>query len=209
MRTYARAIGGVLVAAALSLGCGDSSGPVLQLVTNGGFETGDFTGWTVDNAGVGDFFVLSDSTGHGLADTILGPPESTYAAVTIQSGPGSHILYQDLALPTHSKIRLQATVYICSLASFADNGNLDHSGLANQQFRVDIVDPAANVRDVGAGVLLAVWRTMPGDPRESGYVLLDVDLTAFAGQTVRLRFAEVDNQVQLHAAVDAVSVTAR
>lgn len=211
MRTYARWCSGALgavMAVAVASGCGDSNSPTLQLAQNGGFETGDFTGWHVDNAGAGAFTVLSDSVVN-LVDSILAPPESTYAAVVVQIGTGSHVLYQDIFLPVNSKIRFQATVYVESHAAFVDGGSLVHTGGSNQQFRVDIVDPAAPLRDVGAGVLLAVYRTMPGDTVETGYLHLTADLTPFAGQTVRIRFAEADNLEHLYAAVDAVSVTAK
>ena len=212
MRTYAKWFSGALVAAmaaTVASGCGDSSGPTLQLVQNGGFETGDLTAWNVDNLGSGAFIVLSDTVGNGLADTILAPPDSTFAAVSIQSNPGSHVLYQDIFLPANARVRFQATVYVLSMAAFVDAGGLVHTAGANQQFRVDIVSPGAPLRDVGAGVLLAVYRTMPGDTVASGYIHLTADLTPFAGQTVRLRFVEVDNMDYLHAGVDAVSVTAR
>lgn len=76
----------------------------------------------------------------------------------------------------------------------------------NQQFRADIMNPAAGAFDVGAGVLANVYQTDPGDPLVSGYATVTFDLGAFAGQTVRLRFAEVDNQGNFNAGVDAVAV---
>lgn len=76
----------------------------------------------------------------------------------------------------------------------------------NQQFRADIMDPAADTFDVGSGVLANVYQTDPGDPTESGYATVTFDLAEFAGQTVRLRFAQVDNQLNFQVGIDAVGV---
>lgn len=202
----------VLAAVTVFWTCSDSSGPILQLAGNGGFETGDLTGWIVDDSGDGGFTVTSDTTGFVSGVDILAPPESTYAAVTLMSGAGSHVLYQDVALPAGKRATFRAVIYLANAATDyvnAATAGLSHSTEANQQFRVDVMNPSAGVRDVGTGVLLNVYRTMPGDPLTSGYVRLNADLTTFAGQTVRIRFAEVDNQLYFHAAVDSVRVTAQ
>jgi hypothetical protein len=197
-----------LVAAA----CSDSTKPTLHLIQNGGFETGTFAGWTVFDAAGGDtvgFVVYSDTTTPVFDLTVLAPPESLYAAITDQGGPGTHILYQDVVLPANRTATLRATIYLRNDA--ADYANAPTVGLAwdtedNQQFRVDVMNPAAAVTDVGTGVLLNVYRTQPGDSLSTGYRALTADLTAFAGQTVRIRFAEVDNQGNLNVGVDAVDV---
>src|SRR5262245_47193349 len=60
-------------------------------IVNGGFETGDFTGWTVVNqpGGSGDWFVYSGTDSPLSHFSIAAPPEGTHAAVTDQHGPGS------------------------------------------------------------------------------------------------------------------------
>ena len=64
----------------------------------------------------------------------------------------------------------------------------------NQQFRADIMSTTADLQSVSDGVLANIYQTQPDDPAVSGYNTVTFDLGAFAGQTVRLRFAEVDNQ---------------
>src|SRR5256885_63733 len=64
---------------------------------------------------------------------------------------------------------------------------------------------------LGAGVLANVFQwppaTAPGPSASgSGYQSLQFDLSAYAGQTVRLRIAEVDNRQSLFFGVDAMSV---
>jgi hypothetical protein len=176
---------------------------------NGSFETGDFTSWVTYDHPEGDpdgFIVTRDTTLPAM--TILAPPDSAYAAVTTQIGPGLHIVYQDVALPAGRTATFRATVYVATAASafvIAETAGLGFLGEANQQFRVDVMDPAA-APDVGAGVLRLIYQTQPADPTSSGYIVLTADLSAFAGRTVRIRFAEVDNQDVLYAAVDAVDV---
>jgi hypothetical protein len=60
---------------------------------------------------------------------------------------------------------------------------------------------------VGAGVLMNVFRTQPGDRRRFP-IPISANLTAFAGQTVRLRIVEVDNQFYFNVGIDAVSISA-
>ena len=176
-----------------------------ELVVNGGFETGDTTGWSVVNAGSGNFGVMSGTISPISGFTVLAPPAGTYAAMTDQTGPGSHILYQDISVPLGTT-NLSATIYLHNRAvGWVTGTDLNPSGPANQQFRVDIMNPVAPVDDVGSGVLLNVYQTQPGDPLISGYMPITANLTSFAGQTVRIRFAEVDNQGYLQAGVDQVS----
>jgi hypothetical protein len=76
------------------------------------------------------------------------------------------------------------------------------------------MDPTAPVDDVGAGVLRNIFITAPGDPLVTTapgdpqmtpvYRTIVADLSAFAGQRIRLRFAEVNNQLFLQMGVDKV-----
>lgn len=195
-----------------AVACGDSTAPTLHLIENGSFETGTFAGWTVVDVAGGDtvgFRVISDTLTPVSNHVVLAPPESTHAAISDQDGPGTHLLYQDVSLPAGRTATLRATIYLVNIGAdyvIAPTAGLAYEPEDNQQFRVDVMDPAAPLTDVGAGVLLNVYRTDPGDPAQSGYVQLTADLTPYAGQTVRIRFAEVDNRGYLHAGVDAVDV---
>lgn len=204
--------GTAIIALAAAVACSDSNPPTLHLILNGSFESGDFTDWTTfDVTGsTGGYIVTNDTIMPTSGLVVLEAPDSAYAAVTDQGGPGTHLLYQDVNLPAGRSASLRATVYVLNNAAdyvIAATGGLSfNSGALNQQFRVDVMNPAAAVDDVGTGVRLNVYQTQPGDPLQSGYIELTADLTAFAGQTVRIRFAEVDNQGFFHAAVDAVDV---
>jgi len=135
--------------------------------------------------------------------------------MTDAQGPGSHVLYQDFTVPlTLSVATLRFDLYINNHANaFFSPASLDFSLPAlSQQFRVDIVTTSADPFSVGvADVLMNLYRTMPGDPLVSGYTTITVDLTTFLaahpGETLRLRFAEVDNVQVMNAGVDRVSLT--
>jgi len=77
---------------------------------------------------------------------------------------------------------------------------------ANQQFRADIMTPGSDAFNVDAAVLANVYQTDPGDPLVSGYSPVTFDLSAYAGQTVRIRFAEVDNLTFLQVGIDNVAI---
>lgn len=101
-----------------------------------------------------------------------------------------------------------AHVYVNNSAgAFSTPASLDYTVTPNQQARIDIMTTGSAITDVGAGVPLNLYRTN-GDPLVSGYTSISADLTQFAGQTLRLRIAEADNQTYFSLGVDGVSVSA-
>ena len=188
-----------------------------ELILNGGFESnggvnsGVLTSWTIVNAGSGGWFAQSGTTTPPTFVTGgVAPPEGSFAAMTSQPGPGSHILYQDIVIPPNGNASLSLQLWYRNHAiSFFNQPNLSHIGGANQRYQIDIMDPAAPVDDLGAGVLLNVFATAPGDPASlPGYTTVTADLSAFNGQAIRLRITEVDNLSNFHAGVDDVSIIA-
>jgi len=172
-------------------------------ILNGSFETGDFSGW--QTVGVG-LYVYSGTLTPNNGFTVLAPPAGTYAAVT-DGNAGTNILYQNIAVPASGSSTLSATVYVENQAADYIIGPDLGMGNPNQQMRVDIMDPAYPVDDVGDGVLLNLFQTNPGDPLSIGYTAISADLTPYAGKTVRFRVAEVDNQMFFNGAVDNVRIT--
>lgn len=203
----------------LSLGMGAAS--AAELVVNGSFEqnagagTQVFTGWqSQSQAGSQGGFYAQQGTASAITPvTVPAPPQGSFAAMSDQPGPGSHALYQDIAIPAGQNAMLTASVYVQNATALAAApASLDYSGATpNQQVRIDVVTTAAAWNDVGAGVLANVFQWPPaGAPAPAatagGYQTVQRDLSAFAGQTVRLRIAEVDNRQSLFFGVDAVSV---
>jgi len=180
-------------------------------IVNGGFETGNFTGWTVSNqsGSFGNWYVYSGISTPENGFPIPAPPEGTQAATTDQGGPGSHILYQDVALEAGFKHTLSFVVYYNNQAGeFATPPSLDFGVFPNQQYRVDVLKPTAPVTSVLPGdVLATVFQTNVGDPLTLAPTPVSFDLSGFAGTTVRIRFAEVDNELFFAGSVDNVALT--
>ena len=126
------------------------------------------------------------------------------------------MLYQNFVVPvgvTSATFSFQA--FIKNQAGvFFSPASLDTlGGFANQQARVDIITTTANVFSVAGGdVLQNLFQTHPGDPATSGYLLNSTNVTALlaanGGNTLRLRFAEADNQSNFDFGVDNVSIDA-
>jgi hypothetical protein len=179
-------------------------------IVNGGFETGSFAGWTVVNqpGGSGDWFVYTGTSTPLNGFPVAAPPEGTHAAVTDQGGPGSHVLYQDVALESGFGHTLAFDVYYENRSGvFATPPTLDFNVLPNQQYRVDVLRTTAGPASTAPGdVLATVFQTREGDPFTLAPTRISFDLTPFAGMTVRIRFAEVDNQLFFNASVDNVVI---
>jgi hypothetical protein len=190
------------------------AGAQAATVVNGDFETGNLSGWQQTNLPPetnGAWFAYT-GTAPPIAEAIEvpPPPASKFAAITSQGGAGTHILYQDVALEPYYTHQLSLLVYYRSAAPLATpspetlNSEIP---AANQQYRIDVMKPTAPIESVNPSDILAtVFATKTGDPEELGPTPLTVDLTPFAGQTVRLRFAEVDNEFYFAAGTDSVSI---
>jgi hypothetical protein len=77
----------------------------------------------------------------------------------------------------------------------------------NQQYRVDVVKPTAAIESlVPSDILATVFANKNGDPQTMVPTQFSADLSAFAGQTVRLRIANAVNDNVFNAAVDSVSI---
>ena len=179
---------------------------------NGGVGTSLFTGWTVvdipflGNPPSGSWVAQSGTFAPLTGISTSAPTDGSFAAMTDQFGPGGHILYQDVFVP-HGKPILSFDLYLANQAGvFATPDTLSPDGEPNQQFRVDIVDPNAPIEDLGSGVLRQVYRTEVGDPAFADYRTIETSLAEFAGRTVRLRFAEVDNLFFFEVGIDRVIV---
>ena len=96
-----------------------------NLLANGGFETGDFSGWSAQATGSGFGGVLTDAWQVGaneLAATQGLHPlfphaealnnTGSFGATAVQSGPTNYLLVQDLTLPTTTPSRFRGRTAI-------------------------------------------------------------------------------------------------
>jgi hypothetical protein len=181
-------------------------------VVNGGFESG-LTGWTSFAPDPSNAWVTySGTTSPSFSNPVPAPPEGTSAALTEPSSPSAKAIYQDVALEPGSTHTLNFTVYYENFAGGFDSpDSFDPNGaFPNQQYRVDVMKATAAADSVVASDILATpFRTLPGAPATLAPTPMAVDLSPFAGQTVRLRFTEIDNQNAFMASVDAVSIVSK
>jgi D-alanyl-D-alanine carboxypeptidase len=204
----AAAVVAVVVLSAVLVGC--QARP--RTIVLDDFEAGAITDWQAVGSGSGAWFVYAD--GHKAPDPaqsdpnvpfdVPDPPQGRFAAVTDMNGPGTRILYRDLRL--EGRFTLQVSVFYAGTAPFSGPATLAHdTPEANQQFRIDLFGPSAPIDSVAKGdVLVNVFHTSPGDPARRQPTEVSVDLSAWAGQTVRLRLATTDNGGPLRAGVDNI-----
>ena len=133
---------------------------------------------------------------------------------------GSHTLYQDVTIPAAATaVTLSFTLYIdnTDAGAFSDtaaNVSLDYRTSANnQQVRVDIMNPngVALGIDAASGVLenLYLTNSTTSSNPPINITLQNIDLSAYVGQTIRLRIASANNQGRLIVGVDNAKLVAK
>jgi hypothetical protein len=174
---------------------------------NGGFESGDFSRWQRNSLGAGNWQIYSGPGFQGLSP----PPRGDFAAQTVQNNPSSNVLYRDLRLKRNVRYRLTMQVYYVNTVNrFFTPNSLRHTGASNQQYRIDLMKPNSPLRSLKPKhVLTNIFRTRVGDPLTMTPNPVSENLSRFAGRTVRLRFAEVDNEGPFAAGIDAVTLKRR
>lgn len=171
--------------------------PAGDLIVNGDFETGDFSGWTIINSGNGDWRI-NNGTLNPSGPALATPPiAGNFDAVVTPAGPSTLILAQVVSVPTGiASATLSWSDRILNFASqFSD---------PNQEFRVLVLDAT------GATVQ-TVFSTDPGDPLEqSGPNNRSFDVTsvlqALEGQEVQIAFVMEDSLYYLNVFLDDISL---
>lgn len=185
-------------------------------IVNGDFEAG-MTNWTVANqAGSDGGFLLQSGTASPVNGMPVPAAGGGNAAMTDAEGPGSHVLYQDFLQATSvGSARLSFDLFVGNRADafyLPDPPTLDFAtALLNQQARVDILFGGSDPFSLASqDLLLNVFATAVGNPLVSGYNRIEVDITSLLNanlnQTLRLRFAEVDNVNMFQFGVDNVTL---
>jgi autotransporter-associated beta strand protein len=163
-----------------------------NLIVNGGFETGSFSGWTLENSGPGSFVINNGTYDPASPDGPLPPYDGTYSALSDQTGPGEYAIYQDVTIPAGSHLTLSWEDMIRNFASSFEN--------PDQQYRVEI-------RNTSDQTLATLFSTNPGDSLLGSWTARSADLSAFAGQTVRIAFVVQADIYYLNVHIDDVRIT--
>lgn len=186
---------------------------------NGGFETGDFTGWSVyvQSGGNGNFFTSSSTASPLNSFPTPGPAAGAYYAVSDQSGPSAEALIHTFSVaPWILTATVTFDMFVNTYAPVSFGGDLDYTAggtnAPNQYGRVDLLSASAGPFDTGSGVLANFY--LGADPMTDGsvsnpYTSYSFDITPFtrSGGTFQLRFADVSNLAAINLGVDNVSVT--
>jgi hypothetical protein len=190
------------------------TGAQAAAIVNGGFETGTLEGWTATSeTGEGEWAAISGTEpplSGGFGNTVLAPFEGSYDAVSDELDPDSMVLYQEVALAPGVSHELSLELNYHSEESLITPSpdTLSVEEGPNQQVLVDVMKAGTPVTSVEPSDILAtLLQTEEGDAQEIGWTHLTTDLTPFAGQTVRIRIVDSNNEAPLNVGVDAVSVT--
>jgi hypothetical protein len=211
-----------LVATALSMlapGLNAKAAPV-ELISNGDFESGSLSSWTVyDQAGGSGSFFLDDASGSTplSGEATVGPASGNFYGVSDQTGPGAHALIQKFTLPSTgiSQAILSWEMFVNDWSRqgpIVNPAGLDYTADPNQHGRVDLITAQAADIDplnTGTGVLANFYLSVdPHQTLPNSYIKYSVNILPHvtSGGTYALRFAEVDNQSFLNLGVDNVSV---
>jgi len=163
------------------------AGPV-QLVTNGGFETGNFTGWTaVSNGATGgcgsNLWVVNNTGTQGCTSygtTTAAPISGTYAAFNTFDGSAvNYTLSQQIIVP--------GSITAATL-SFMDEFTMGYSGTL-RTFNVGFYNAA------GTTLLGNVFTQQPGVSQKQAWTQQSIDvkalLASYVGNTLTLRFTQI------------------
>ena len=118
---------------------GQAEAEFVDLITNGDFETGDLTGWTIANLGdAGSFSIDTPETTTPITGlpTQGNPRGGSFYAVSDQGGPGTRALLQSFTVPQNFvPVQLSFDMFV---------NNWGEGPSIDQQARVDILVDGAS-----------------------------------------------------------------
>lgn len=190
-----------------------------QLLINGDFETGDFTGWTAIafSGSSGSLNISTPGTNTPISGfaTAGNANGGRFYAVTDQGGPGAYSLAQSFVVPTGtSSLILDFDFFANNQAgvTIVSPNGLDPFIDANQHSRVDLLVAGASAFSTTPGDILGTFYLGSDSfstPNPFTHYSIDISSLVTAGQTYQIRFAEADNQFFFQTGIDNVLVHAR
>ncbi|MFT4048204.1 MAG: hypothetical protein QM648_00005 [Solirubrobacterales bacterium] len=199
-------------AALLAIGAGSASAAT---IVNGDFESGDTSGWTIvhDSGGAGSWTTYDQADTAG--DVGLNAPYGQSSALSMQYEISDAAMYQDVALAPGESHVLNLNYWVKNyqpawLTPDPESFDVETAAGAIQTARIDVIKPTADPLSADpADVLATVFKPQVGSPLQLPWTAGSADLSAFAGQTVRLRalFSVTQNAISL--GLDNVSITSK
>lgn len=180
----------------------------VELVTNGGFETANFTGWTAVNASGSwmDWQVSPGGAGGGFNPPYPTAPQegsrTAWNGVTANANQ-IYTLTQTITVPAGNIVTMKwKDRFQMNLFDFCTSA----AACGSATYRVQIL----NTSDVVLQTLYTVTAP-PLTKTDTGWVSHSVGLTAYQGQTIKIRFSDFGTITFAgpgQAEIDAVSITA-
>lgn len=168
-----------------------SSG-VGEVLRNGGFETGDFSHWTVQESGLGAWQINNGMLDPDGPEVMELPRAGKHDAMSTQIGAGRHTLSQEIVLPPSAQsATLSWWDRIHNYAAYYQS--------PNQEYRVQIRSPDDQL-------LATAYSTQEGDSLTNVWIRRTFNLSPFRGQPLRLVFDQQDNLGYFNTRLDDVSV---
>ena len=204
---------GAVVAALAVSTIASSAGAQQQKIVNGGFETGDFTGWMAQVFGGsnGDVRASNGTTGFFSGLPTIGPNSGSWYGLTDMGGPGAYALSQQFTLggrATSATLSFALSLTNWAGATVVGPDFNPFGGYANQWASVDLFSGAVSGFSTGSSLANFFMGSVLASNGANPYIIYTFDVTSLlqnAG-TYTLRFAEVDNQLYHNMALDDVSL---
>src|SRR5262245_52842844 len=191
----------LLAGVALAAGSLVTVGAHANLIINGDFEAGDYTGWiaNVQPGSEGGLTVVPNNGGASTFSSLpyqLNPTGENFFSISDQTGPGSYSLTQSFTLLSPTTVNVSFQMFANNwLGEVFNNGRDFTTSNLNQNAVVDILSGGADPFTNSSGDIVAVLYG-PGADNLDGpnpWQSYSINLSLAAG-TYQIRFAETDNQ---------------
>lgn len=176
-------------------------------VNNGGFESGTTDGWTIVTSPGAEF-----NTYTAASKPVYPAPTGTHAVYSDQFDPSYGVIYQDIALAAGEAHTLSLNYWAIGSAwnPYASSVTDLATASYQQMARIDVIKSSASPSTLNASdVLATVYAPDSTSPELVPWTPATVDLSAFAGQTVRLRLAVSVSSMPIIAGFDDVAVSSK
>lgn len=217
-----------LMLASMAFLAGSAAQAQTQFVINGGFESGDLTGWQVSQIRTGSFLIDDNAL-----DPLLSPPapatpdtglptvgaaSGNFYAVSDSLGEGAQALHQTFTIPAGAlRVTLSFQMFVNDWngAGALNTGAAPFAAVSatpTQFARVDLMTSGADVF-ANTGVLQNFYLGVdngadPGPPNAYASYSFDLTPQVGGGGTFLLRFVTAANQFTMNQGIDNVSITA-